>query len=436
MSQQTPFSLEHYRDNAREALLEIFASANQLPIGLFEERRGKMARIASRSSLDDLEEPYCKAIKALPKGRKACARDECLRARRVIGTGQEKLTLCHAGLYSQAIPITVDGVTRAVLMYGEMRVADEERERRSLQNHERAMELLAVPGPRRDGLRQLLLQTKQFSPADLERVRATLPRVGAWLYRLFDEEDRLERRVEKVTHELQIRLQPVLANAEILYYDLQALSGLGNRYKLAANEVLNSAMALSTVVQNMGEFLEEHHYTRGPIVPLLEEAQRIYGAEAARRAVDIQLHVEPLRGREPTLEISADHLQYAFNNLVHNAVKYSFRGGPGRRRYVRIDGRTAGRYYAIAIENYGVGILAAEIEEGLLFQEGYQGLLTRGEYRTGAGKGLHFANQIVERHHGRIEVSSIPKGDGTESREGQPHLNRFVVYLPYKQPAA
>jgi signal transduction histidine kinase len=435
MSQQAPFGLEDYRDNAREALLEIFASANQLPIGLFEDRQGKMVRIASRSSLDDLEEPYCRAIKALPKGREACANDECLRARRVLGTGQERLTLCHAGLYSQAIPVTVDGVTRAVLMYGEMRVADEGHERLSLQNHEQAMDQLAVPGPRRDQLRQMLLRTRQFSPADLERVRATLPRVGAWLYRLFDEEDRLERRVEKVTHELQIRLQPVLANAEILYYDLQAVAGLGDRHKRAANEVLNSAMALSTVVQNMGEFLGEYHFTQGPVIPLLEEAQRIYAAEAGRRAVDLQLYVEPVRGREPILEISADHLQYAFNNLVHNAVKYSFRGGPGRRRYVSIAGRPSGQYYTITIENYGVGILP-EIEGGELFQEGYQGLLTRGEYRTGAGKGLHFAHQIVERHHGRITVSSIPKGKGTESREGQPHLNRFVVYLPYRQPDA
>ena len=31
-------------------------------------------------------------------------------------------------------------------------------------------------------------------------------------------------------------------------------------------------------------------------------------------------------------------MQHALNNLVHNAVKYSFRSGYGRQRFVKIDG--------------------------------------------------------------------------------------------------
>jgi signal transduction histidine kinase len=188
------------------------------------------------------------------------------------------------------------------------------------------------------------------------------------------------------------------------------------------------------VIQSMGEFLEEYHFVSRSITALLQQAMGIYAAEAERRAVDIRLHLAPVNGKMPILEISADHLQYAFNNLVHNAVKYSFRGGPDRPRFVRISGQPAGSLYSITFENYGVGILPEEIEGNLIFKDGYQGELTRKEHRTGSGRGLHFTRRIIERHGGSIRVTSIPKGDQDERPEGQPHLNRFVVDLPYQQP--
>ena len=89
--------------------------------------------------------------------------------------------------------------------------------------------------------------------------------------------------------------------------------------------------------------------------------------------------------------------------------------------------------YAISIENYGVGILQNEIMNGLIFNENYQGKLTDGEYRTGSGKGLFFVMQVVEEHHGTIEAFCEQMSKGS-SPEGQPHLVRFVIKLPFQQP--
>jgi signal transduction histidine kinase len=85
----------------------------------------------------------------------------------------------------------------------------------------------------------------------------------------------------------------------------------------------------------------------------------------------------------------------------------------------------------VTIENYGVGILAEERDA--IFQDGVQGKLTQGEYRTGAGKGLFFTKQVIDRHHGKIKVTSRKMSEETHP-EGQPHLNQFTVYLPYEQP--
>jgi len=426
-------SRQEARREAQETLLDIFASANRLPIGLFERREGEVVRIASEASLDALEEPYCRALQSMPGGREACMRDQCLRAQRALDTGQEALTLCHAGLYSQALPIVVDGTARAVLLYGEMRIADPAYQAASLEKHRETMVRLGLCGAEAQRLEGLFHQVKEFSPGELEALKATLPKIGVWLYRLFDQEDRLERQVERVMHEVQTRVQAVLANAELLFYELPTIPGVKPSIRIRTNEVLNTTLALSTVVQNLGDFLEDYRFTKRPIEKLLREARRIYAAEAARREVKIFIDIEPVDGRPPELEVSEDHLQYAFNNLMHNAIKYSFRGGPGRERFVRVVGQPAGKFYSITFENYGVGILPEEIEKGLIFLDGYQGCLTRGEYRTGSGKGLYFTKRVVDRHGGKIEVTSTLVGDADRGPEGQPHLNRFTIYLPYER---
>lgn len=433
MAESRWLSRQEARREAQETLLNIFTSANRLPIGLFERQGGRVTRIASEVSLDALEEPYCRALQSLPGGREACMRDQCLRAEKALDTGEEELTLCHAGLYSQAMPIVVDGMARAVLLYGEMHIADPVHQAASLERHRQALARLGVDGAEARRLEELFHQVKRFSPDELETLKTTLPKVGAWLYQLLDQEDRLERQVERVMHEVQTRVQAVLANAELLYLDLPTIPGLKPSIRSRTSEVLNTTLALNTVVQNLGDFLEDYRFTKQPIEKLLLEAKRIYAAEAARREVKILIDVQPVGGRPPELVVSEDHLQYAFNNLMHNAIKYSFRGGPGRERFVRIVGQPAGVFYSITFESYGVGILPEEIEQGLIFLDGYQGRLTREEYRTGSGKGLYFTKRVIDRHGGHVKVTSTLLGDADRPPEGQPHLNRFTIYLPYEQ---
>jgi len=153
--------------------------------------------------------------------------------------------------------------------------------------------------------------------------------------------------------------------------------------------------------------------------------------EAARRGIEIRIQLkEP---RDHPLEISRNHMQHALNNLVHNAVKYSFRSAYGRERFVKIDGYPQKGRYTLEIKNYGVGILPEEIESGAIFRDGYQGKLTKGEYRTGSGKGLSFAYQVLKNHYGSIEVESRLLSDKKEP-EGEPHLTRFKIHIPNQRP--
>jgi signal transduction histidine kinase len=236
--------------------------------------------------------------------------------------------------------------------------------------------------------------------------------------------------IERILHELQTRLQPVIAQAEILMID--AKSSDSEEVYDRSSELLNSTLALSAVLRNVWQDMMEYDFTMLNIAPLLYEAKRVYQAEAVSRGLDIRIDLASGQGGPPVLEVSPYHLELAFNNLIHNAVKYSLRGVPTRFRYVDVIGKPAGEYYSIAISNSGIGILPEEIESGAIFENGYQGKLTTGEYRTGLGRGLTVAKQIIDQHQGYIEVESKQLHD-QDNPEGRPFLTRFIVYLPYKQ---
>ncbi len=424
------------RREAQKGLLDALTSATGLPTGLYEERDGRMATLFSDLSLDKFE-PHCKFIQQFPRGKEVCDVDQCIRAKRVAITGTEDQTLCWAGLYNQAIPVIVDGVVKAVLLYGEMQIEGEEYRESSLQRHEQAVSRLKLSSAEAAELRKLLLQAKKYTPEELDLVKATFSRVSRFFYRMFEEEERFRQgveqfrsSVEKITHEVQTRLQPVLANAENLLTEFHTLSE--KEREAGVKEVLNSALALATMLNNWGQFQEADHFEEQPLETLLYEAKRIYAAEAQRRGISIRIDLRPVDGRPVVLPISRPHLQLALNNIVHNAIKYSFRSGPGRTRHIEITGRQFGRYYAVSVQNYGVGILPEEIESRSIFEDGVQGKLTQGEYRTGSGKGLYFAEQVIHRHYGRISVSSKQMSDEVES-EGEPHLNEFTVLLPLER---
>jgi len=417
-----------HRREAQMALLDMFTDATGMPIGLYEIQDGKLEGIFSQKSLENFE-PHCQFIQKIPQGKALCLLDQCNRAENAFTSDENQLTLCHAGLYNQAIPIRMNGQKRAVILYGEMQIEGEAYQRKSMQHHQEVIRNLGLNTQDAAELNTLFLSTKMYSQDRLEEIVNFFPKVEEWFYIIMDEEDRLKTGVDRVTHEMQTRLQAIIANAENLVLELPIIHATDAQRM--ARDVLFSALALDTLVQNLGHYLEDYNFRTCSIGPLVYEAKRIYEAEAARRRIEIRIFLK--EAKEHPVEISRSHMQHALNNLVHNSVKYSFRSGFGRQRFVKIDGYPQKKYYILEIKNYGVGILPEEIETGVIYQDGYQGKLTQGEYRTGSGKGLSFAKQVIQKHNGMIDAGSRLLSDKVEP-EGEPHLTRFTIKLPYKQP--
>lgn len=418
------------RDATQKALLDLFADATGLPLVLYELQNGQPQAIYTDRALSNFE-PHCTLIHTFKGGRERCEADQCTRALNVFNSQQEQSGLCHAGLHNEAIPIQVGPKTRAVLLCGETQL--EGQRPAALRKHEEAVIELGLSDRQATRLREKLLAITPLDPARLLLLKTTLVKLLGYFYDIVDKEEMLRHTVERISHEIQIRLQAVVAEAENLTMDITSLSS--DEAVEQSHQLLSTTLALSTVVQslNLGASLEDYRFQKRSIAGLLFEAVQLYEGEANRRGISLSVSLEPLNGPPPSLSLSVSHMQYALNNLVHNAVKYSFRGKADRPRFVKITGSPSGSHYDLTFENYGVGLLQEEIDQELLFQDGYQGKLSAGEYRTGSGKGLNFVKRVIDRHHGRIEVSSTPMSD-LDQPHRQPHLNRFTISLPYEQP--
>jgi PAS domain S-box-containing protein len=118
-------------------------------------------------------------------------------------------------------------------------------------------------------------------------------------------------------------------------------------------------------------------------------------------------------------------LTRVISNLLHNAIKYSWRRDRTRLPWVTI--RTSVRELSVCIEfeNWGVPIAQEEIEQGLIFELGYRGKWSKDRGRLGTGIGLTDAKRVAEGHGGTLTVESRPAAPG-------PH--RIVDEKYYQQP--
>ncbi len=127
----------------------------------------------------------------------------------------------------------------------------------------------------------------------------------------------------------------------------------------------------------------------------------------------------------------------ALSNLLHNAIKYSWRRDPERTKPAWVSVRTFVREKQVHIEfeNWGVPIKREEIERGKVFELGYRGELSKDRGRLGTGIGLTDARRVAEAHGGRVEVESHPAFRGLQDEKSaqyysQPFLTKVTMILP------
>jgi len=409
---------------ARELILNLFSSRVGLPIILVDEVSQLVSSVPGFSFI-----PYCAAVKRTPSGFAQCMHDHKTRA---LEAQESHLSVCHAGISNYVVPTVVGEDIVGALLCGQMKIEDSSYMDEAQEKHKRFLEENQLSDSDRLQLAKLFEDTEVYSLDQvnidmLEEFRTILE----WIYRTsyyyeetIAEREQLERRLEELTHEMQIRLQGLVAQSENLWFVMEQRRDTRRDFKRAAKRLLDSIEAFDTMIQNLGSFMEStYRLEKIKIAPVIHNSCRAYRTIAQRKGVKIKVDLELIDGKSPVLEISRLHIRRMLDNLVENAVKYSY--SMGRSGTVKVTGRHSGAFYSIAIQNLGVGIYEDEFSK--IFEKGYKGRLARDAYRTGAGMGLYIVKDIVDKHFGKIEVSSI-------KQRAAPYETTFTVYLPYEQP--
>ena len=154
----------------------------------------------------------------------------------------------------------------------------------------------------------------------------------------------------------------------------------------------------------------------GPVdvAVLLREAWRRLQLTAEQRDLHLTLNLPDL----PPVSGDADQIDRLFGNLLENAGKYT----PGGGR-IDVTGRTAGGALVVTVHNSGSVIPAEDLPH--VFQRFYRVDKSRAREVEGSGLGLAIAQEVAQRHRGKVAVASDPRSGTT-----------FTVTLPLSAAAA
>lgn len=299
------------------------------------------------------------------------------------------------------------------------------------ENHQEAFilieEMQKINNEQTNVIRRLVKEKVASPPSDDKEMQA-----------LFNE-------ITRINNEL-VNLQRELTQKNV---ELERLNSIKNSFiGMAAHDLRNPL----GVIQNYAEFLAEQAYDnltenqRWMLEVIQKSAQFMLGlvedlldynkiesgklelfkstislTTTVERWIAIQSDLAKRKGIGLTLiapdvdiiiEADIRKLEQVFNNLISNAIKFSF-----PKSEITVSIAVSENYAILSVKDQGIGMSPEQIDK--LFKpftriaaEG-----TAGEKCTGLG--LSIVKKIVEGHGGRIEVSSTPN-KGTE----------FVVYMP------
>jgi two-component system sensor histidine kinase VicK len=217
--------------------------------------------------------------------------------------------------------------------------------------------------------------------------------------------------VANVSHELRTPLTTMKSYLEALEDGVLTDPELGPRFiRVTQNEtermirLVNDLLQLSKMDKKSRLYIQELD-----IKALLEDVADRFSVQSKQRNVDIYVSVkEPL----PYIEGDRDQMIQVLDNLMSNAIKYSYDEGS-----IYIGAARNGDEIIISIRDEGVGIPNSEHTH--IFKRFYRVDKARSRDMGGTGLGLAIAREMILAHNGTISIES-EYGEGTTVSIGLP----------------
>ncbi|MCB1052002.1 MAG: response regulator [Acidobacteria bacterium] len=150
------------------------------------------------------------------------------------------------------------------------------------------------------------------------------------------------------------------------------------------------------------------HKTQFDLLPLLEETIQIFGPEAAKKGLVLQLLYDPNLPKQVFLD--PDRVRQILLNLLNNALKFTDRG------YVLLRAERVADDLKLCVEDSGIGIQANDMQK--VFEPFTQLEQFQNRKWGGTGLGLSIVHQLTLLLDG--EVKPVPLVNGT----------RFEILFP------
>jgi len=207
--------------------------------------------------------------------------------------------------------------------------------------------------------------------------------------------------VSNVSHELRTPITNIMLYLNLM--DRQTKREQHSRYMqiLRAEStrlahLIEDLLTLSRLEQGHVSLSLEPHVLDALIAEILTAHQ------ASAKDKSISLHHEP-NPEVPPVFISRDQMVQVFTNLVSNAIAYTYSEGHVTMSsdLTEVDGD---QHVTIRIHNDAPAIPPEDLPH--IFERFYRGKVGRESGEPGTGLGLSICKEIVELHHGWIEVTS------------------------------
>ena len=205
------------------------------------------------------------------------------------------------------------------------------------------------------------------------------------------ERDRYQHAIQFVTHEMRTPLTAIQGSSELM-----------SRYAMPEEKRKEVAQLIHSESKRLGRmiqvFLDVERLSAGE-VELKKEILPVRAIMAAcvERALPLaerkQIRITVDQLGDEVLTGDRELMEYAFYNLLTNAIKYS----PSKTE-VAVSGGRHGDHCAISVRDQGIGMDQKEVRK--IFQKFYRTKRAEQSGEAGTGIGLSIVEQIMLRHGG------------------------------------
>lgn len=256
-------------------------------------------------------------------------------------------------------------------------------------------------------VKEVVRRLRENDTMAIEDLRLKAGELAAAYQQLAEQEFARREFLTTIAHELRTPLTAASGFLQMVEMGLMRGEGLDSEAQQAAIRTASRHIQQIITLVNDILFIQEMDL----ILPRFEQAAlsniiaaAILRCQAQQNENQVEVALN-LPGDLPAVYGDARSLERALTAILDNAIKFSYPGGT-----VDIEATCTGEWVWTVIRDYGVGI--PEEVQARIFDRFFHIDQLEGRMFRGLGLGLSIARQVIEQHHGIIQVKSR-SGKGT-----------------------